>query len=452
VHAILRRAAAPAVAALLLVASACGLAGERAVPAAAPADVPVVAAAVTPRPDHVVVVMLENKNRTSVIGSSAAPNLNSLAAKGANMSQSYGVTHPSQPNYLALFSGYQHGVTSDVCPVTFKATNNLASQLRAAGRSFTGYSESLPSVGYTGCYSGKYARKHAPWVNFPDLPQSTNQPFSAFPTSSTGYAKLPTVSIVDPNLCSDMHDCSVGTGDAWVGAHMVDYANWALTHNSLLVVTFDENAGGTVNQIATILVGQQVRRGTFAEQMNHYTLLRTLEAAYGLPALGNARSATPLSTIWTTSPAAAAPATGVTNPSFEKGLAGWAVSGSTKSSTTSRNGGTLDARAGSTSATTGDSILSQTITVPAGKTTLSMYWLGRCADVKTKAWATITVRRNTSNGLSTLLGRTCVANGPWTKVSVGVTPGHSYTINLVNHDDGVASTPNRTYFDDVELS
>ena len=448
-HAILRRAAASAVAAFVLAASACGLSGGRAAPASAPADVPVTAAATTPRPDHVVVVMLENKHRTSVIGSSAAPYLNKLAARGANMSQSYGVTHPSQPNYLALFSGYQHGVTSDVCPVTFKATNNLASQLSKAGRSFTGYSESLPSVGFTGCYSGLYQRKHAPWVDFPDLPKSTNQPFSAFPTD---YTKLPTVSIVTPNMCSDMHDCSVSTGDTWVAKHIDGYATWALTHNSLLVVTFDENAGGTVNQIATIIVGQQVRKGTYSEHMNHYTLLRTLEAAYGLPALGNAGSTAPLSTIWTTSPAAAAPKTGITNGSFEKGLTGWAVSGSTKSSTTSRHGGTLDARAGSTSATKGDSIISQTITVPAGKKTLSMYWLGRCADVKTKAWATITVRRNTSNGLSTLLGRTCLAKGRWTKVSVGVTPGHSYTINLVNHDNGVASTPNRTYFDDVALS
>jgi hypothetical protein len=81
-----------------------------------------------------------------------------------------------------------------------------------------------------------------------------------------------------------------------------------------------------------------------------------------------------------------------------------------------------------------------------------MYWLGRCADVKTKAWATITVRRNTTHRLSSPLGRTCVAKGHWTKVRVGVTPGHSYTINLVNHDDGVASTANRTYFDDVALS
>jgi hypothetical protein len=66
--------------------------------------------AVVPRPDHVVVVILENEHRSSVIGSPNAPYLNKLAARGANLTHSYGVTHPSQPNYLALFSGV------DPCP------------------------------------------------------------------------------------------------------------------------------------------------------------------------------------------------------------------------------------------------------------------------------------------------------------------------------------------------
>jgi hypothetical protein len=448
VHAILRRAAPIAVAALLLATSACGLPGQQATPASGPANSPAASAA-PPRPDHVVVVMLENKRSTSVLGSPDAPYLTKLAAKGANMTQSYGETHPSQPNYLALFSGSQQGVTSDVCPNSFPGTDNLASQLIKAGRTFTGYSESLPSAGFTGCSSGEYQRKHAPWVNFPDLPRSVNQPFSAFPTD---YTKLPDVSFVTPNMCSDMHDCSVKTGDDWMAAHIDRYATWAMTHNSLLVVDFDENDGGTVNQIATFFVGQRVRTGNYSVQMNHYNLLRTLEDAYGVAPLGNAKAASPLTTIWTSSPVVSPPATGIVNGSFEKGLSGWTLSGSTKSTRTSRHGGTLDARAGSTSATRGDSIISQTITVPVGKKTLSMYWLGRCADVKTKAWATITVRRNTTHSLATLLGRTCWNSRPWSKVSMGVTAGRSYTINLVNHDDGVAATVNRTYFDDVALS
>jgi hypothetical protein len=247
-----------------------------------------------PRPDHIVVVILENKHRSSVI--TQAPYLNKLAAGGANMTHSYGVTHPSQPNYLVLLSGSTHGVRSNTCPQHFRKANNLGHQLRKSGRSFIGYSESLPKTGFRGCGSGRYARKHSPWVNFGTLPASTNQPFTAFPTD---YRKLPTVAFVSPNMCHGMHDCSVRTGDRWMKKHFDRYARWAPRHNSLLIVTFDENAGGNVKPIFTIIVGANVRPGVYGERLNHFRLLRTIAEAYGLPPLGRAKRVRPLSTIWT---------------------------------------------------------------------------------------------------------------------------------------------------------
>ncbi len=250
--------------------------------------------AVAPRPDHVVVVILENEQRSSIIGSAQAPYLNELAARGANLTRSYGVTHPSQPNYLALFSGSTHGVTSDACPQRFPKAENLGHQLRTAGFSFAGYAESLPKVGFTGCVSGRYERKHNPWVDFTNLPASVNRPFSSFPRD---YRKLPTVSFVSPNMCHSMHDCSVRTGDRWMKKHLDRYARWATHHNSWLVITFDENAGGTVNPIPTIILGDHVHPGRYAQKINHYTLLRTIEHAFGLLALGHAAEVSPLSKI-----------------------------------------------------------------------------------------------------------------------------------------------------------
>ena len=249
---------------------------------------------VLPRPDHIVVVIFENEHRSSVIGSAQAPYLNKLAARGANLTHSYGITHPSQPNYLALFSGSTQGVTSDACPQQFPNADNLGHQLRTAGLSFAGYAESLPTVGYTGCGSGDYRRKHNPWVNFTNLPASVNRPFSDFPSD---YRKLPTVSFVSPNMCHSMHDCPIGTGDQWMQQHLDRYARWATGHNSWLIVTFDENAGGTVNPIPTIILGDHVPPGRYAQKINHYALLRTIEDAYGLPALGHAAAAAPLSKI-----------------------------------------------------------------------------------------------------------------------------------------------------------
>jgi len=251
------------------------------------------------RPDHVVVVILENKHRSSVIGSAQAPYLNKLAARGASMTHSYGVTHPSQPNYLALFSGSTHGVAGNACPQHFQKADNLGRQLRKSGRSFIGYAESLPRTGFRGCGSGRYLRKHNPWVNFGTLPARTNRPFSAFPRD---YRKLPTVAFVSPNMCHDMHDCSIRTGDRWMKKHLGRYARWAPRHNSLLIVTFDENAGGTAHSIPTIIVGANVHRGVYPERLNHYKMLRTIEDIYGLPALGRAKAVSPLSTIWRSSP------------------------------------------------------------------------------------------------------------------------------------------------------
>jgi acid phosphatase len=247
-----------------------------------------------PEPTHTVVVVMENHSYADIIGNSAAPFINTLASRGALFTRSYAITHPSQPNYLALFSGSTHGVTDDSCPNRFTAPN-LAADLSTAGKSFAGYAEDLPGAGSPVCSAGEYARKHAPWTNFSNVPGSDSLPFTSFPAD---FARLPTVSFVIPNLCHDMHDCSIGTGDAWLRAHVGGYASWALRHHSLLILTWDEDDGSQNNHIATIFVGQQVRPGRYAQPVNHYNVLATIEAAYGLPRDGQAATATPITNIW----------------------------------------------------------------------------------------------------------------------------------------------------------
>jgi acid phosphatase len=246
-----------------------------------------------PRPDHTLVVVMENHGYPNVIGNRNAPWLNSLPA--AVMTNWHGVTHPSQPNYLAMFAGSTHGVTDNRCPVTLTGPN-LASQLADAGLSFTGYSQGLPAAGSTVCRAGDYARKHNPWADFTDLPAAVNQPLTAFPSD---YSALPTVAFVVPDLCHDTHNCSVGRGDRWLRDTFDGYVRWARTHNSLLVVTYDEDDTETAhNLIPTLFVGPMVVPGRYDQLGNHFTLLRTLEAFYGLPAIGHAAGRAPLTTIW----------------------------------------------------------------------------------------------------------------------------------------------------------
>ncbi|MFD7199678.1 alkaline phosphatase family protein [Streptomyces sp. NPDC059893] len=256
------------------------------------------AAAGVPTPDHTVVVVFENHAYNQVIGSSSAPYINSLKTNGAGLSASYALTHPSQPNYFALFSGATQGITDDSCYTPgFSSQPNLASELIAAGKTWGSYNEGLPSQGSTTCSSGDYARKHNPWFGFSNVPTSTAKTFAQFPSD---YSTLPQVSFVVPDLCSDMHDCSVSTGDTWLKNNLSTYATWAKTHNSLLVVTFDEDNRLAGNKIPTVLYGQQVTPGaTSATTYNHYDVLRTIEDMYGLPHAGNAASGKDITGIWT---------------------------------------------------------------------------------------------------------------------------------------------------------
>jgi acid phosphatase len=261
-------------------------------PTTAPTLVPGATAGEGPgRPDHVVVVIFENRAYGQIKGNPQAPYLNALMSRAVTFPDAHGVTHPSQPNYLALFSGSTQGVTDDRCLSPFHGRPNLGSQLIAAGYTFTGYSEDLPAAGFRGCSHGGYAAKHNPWVDFDNVPAAANQPYTAWPTDPS---RLPTVSFVVPNLCDDMHDCRTSAGDAWAKAHLDPYLRWADTHNSQLIVTFDENDGSPGNQILALIAGAGVTPAVRTGSINHYTVLRTIEAWYGLAPIGNAAGATPI--------------------------------------------------------------------------------------------------------------------------------------------------------------
>jgi acid phosphatase len=306
------RVAVPA-AGLALLLAACGTGGAAPAPAAsrstapqstgastvitrgAQTTSPARAAALPGPPAHTVIVLEENHGYGDVIGSPEAPYLNQLARRGALFTDSHAITHPSEPNYLALFSGSTQGVTDDSCPHRFTAPN-LAAELIAAGRTFAGYAENLPATGAPVCSAGEYARKHVPWTNFSNVPAADSKPFGSFPAGH--YNRLPTVSFVIPNLCDDMHDCPVASGDSWLRAHLSGYASWAMTHHSLLIITWDENDGSAGNQIPTIVAGQPVRSGRYAEPSTHYSVLRTLEDLYRLPLTGHAATAPLITGMW----------------------------------------------------------------------------------------------------------------------------------------------------------
>jgi acid phosphatase len=264
--------------------------------------------AAVPGYDHVVIVMEENHSYTQITSTYAAsaPYINNtLVGSGARFTKFYGEEHASEGNYLWMFSGSNFNIGyNDPCPVGPFASANLGASLISAGYSFKGYSEDLPSIGSTICTSGAYARKHNPWVNFSNVPNGTavatssNLRVADFPSD---YSTLPTVSVVVPNQNNDMHNgtnpTTVATADTWLQNHLDGYYQWAKTHNSLLIVTFDESNGGSQgltnpgvgdNQILTVFAGAGIAHASYAEGagVNHVNMLRTLEDMYALPHAG----------------------------------------------------------------------------------------------------------------------------------------------------------------------
>jgi hypothetical protein len=251
--------------------------------------------------DHAIVIVFENKEWNQIVGSRDAPTFNAMAKRYALVTRYYGVTHPSLPNYLALISGSTQQITTD-CTDCIVHARNLADTLAGAGKTWKLYAESLPTAGFTGASSGRYAKKHAPFLYFRDVVGNRARLARIVPLTAlradVRAGRLPDFSFVVPNMCNSMHDCSVRTGDAWLRGVLPSLLTLP---NTAVFVVFDEGLtnvrGG--GHVAALVLGTAVRTGSrFTAVTSHYGLLRTIEQAWGLPFLGRSARATPITGVW----------------------------------------------------------------------------------------------------------------------------------------------------------
>jgi hypothetical protein len=267
---------------------------------------PAKAPALTTVPDftHVVVVVFENHEADVIAGNPDAPTFNALGRRYARLTHYDGVTHPSLPNYLALVSGSTQGITSD-CVRCVVDARSLADTLAARGKTWKTYAEDLPSPGYTGAFSGDYAKKHDPFLYFRNVADYPVRARNVVPlprlAGDVAARTLPDFSLVVPNLCNDMHDCSVATGDAWLKQHVVPLVRAPALAGGVVFVVFDEGTTGEGGggHVYALALGPTVRaHSVFARATNHYGLLRTIEDAWHLPRLGLSPKGTPIGGIW----------------------------------------------------------------------------------------------------------------------------------------------------------
>ena len=259
-----------------------------------------------PRATHVVLIVLENKERGDVVGNPDAAALAGLARRYAQLTNYTAVAHPSLPNYLALVSGSTDGITSDCTDCTV-STRSLADTLEQAGESWKAYAEGLPSPGYAGAHAGRYAKKHVPFLYFRDVLAKPRRLKNIVPLTQFGSdlrsGMLPNFSLVVPDLCHDMHDCSVATGDKWLGSFLPPLVRSRTMRRAIVFVVFDEGTSdeGGGGRVQALVIGPLVRSGAQdTHQLNHYGLLHTIELSLGLRLLGTSASAEPILGIWRT--------------------------------------------------------------------------------------------------------------------------------------------------------
>jgi phosphatidylinositol-3-phosphatase len=259
------------------------------------------AAAPVPALDHAIVIVFENKESKSVLGNRAAPTFNAYGRRYARLTRYYGVTHPSLPNYLALVSGSTQGITTNCTDCVIDA-QSLADTIEASGRTWKTYAEGLPAPGFLGPFRGRYAKKHNPFAYFRSIAEDPVRRARLVPLSrlraDVRRAALPSFSLVVPDLCHSMHDCSVSVGDAWLRSQIGQFVKLP---NTVVFVLFDEGSSslGGGGHTAALALGKTVRPGSrFRGMTGHYGVLRTIEEAWGLPLLGHSAHVAPITGIW----------------------------------------------------------------------------------------------------------------------------------------------------------
>ena len=252
---------------------------------------------------HIYTIVMENREYGDIVDRAEAAYLNSLIAQYGLATNYTAPARPSEPNYFALFSGSTQGATGDGV-YDFDGAN-LADQMQAAGKTWRVFAENVPINCFVGDVAsngsdgiGLYARKHNPAISFTDISRSPARcanitDLTHFDPAAANYA------LIVPNMCNDMHDCSVATGDNFLKGFVPRIlSSRAWQDDGVLFITWDEGttSQGGGGRVPLIVISTRVTKGfRSAVAYNHYSLLRTIEDAWGMECLNHACAASDLS-------------------------------------------------------------------------------------------------------------------------------------------------------------
>lgn len=248
---------------------------------------------------RIAVVVMENKEYDTIIGSRDAPYVNALARESALATSFYGTTHPSLPNYFALTGGSTFGITNN-CTDCRIDEPSLIDQLEDAGISWKAYMESMPGPCFRGATSGRYAKKHNPFAYYDSITTDRARCGKVVPLTELhgdiSNDALPAFVWITPDMCNGSHDCAVDVGDRFL-SRLLPPLIGALGDGGVLVLTYDEGtsdrgccAQASGGHILTLVAGPGAAPGRYDEPLTHYSILRAIEDRWELPRLGEAAS------------------------------------------------------------------------------------------------------------------------------------------------------------------
>lgn len=300
-----RTPAALALAALLVTVTACGgnapdpstpLSQASTAPTANARTSPPLIPTPSPTPSpkgvpHVFVIVMENAGLSRAL---QAPAIARLANANTLATNYYGVARPSLPNYLAMTSGSTWGITDNGYHVL--PTRDLGTQLTTAGISWRAYMEGLTDAG---CLRSPYpyALKHNPFAYYGGKCPPNVVPMDALAADLAGAT--PRFLFIKPGLCNDGHDCSLDVAGAWLETTVTRIqASEAWRSGGVMFVLWEEGDGGDSNLVPLIIIGKDVPARRVETRYDHYSLLATIQDHFGLPRLGAAATAQPLTPLY----------------------------------------------------------------------------------------------------------------------------------------------------------
>jgi acid phosphatase len=261
-----------------------------------------------PNFSHIILIVFEKNEYESVVDTASMPYFNLLTSSFTLLNQHYATAHPGLPNYISMIGGDTFGIT-DECELVYCSVNapSLPDLIEQSGRTWKTYQDDMPEA----CYFSdtlRYVRKHNPFVFFEPIrlnPERCNRtvvPLTQLDVDIAANA-IPNFVFITPDICYSTHECSLELADGWlkdIVEKLYPVLN-ATEEPYLIMVTWDEGesdgsccglpekAGG---RVPTLLISPQVKSNFLdATPYSHYSILKTISAAWGLPYLGHAADA-----------------------------------------------------------------------------------------------------------------------------------------------------------------